>query len=630
MADGHADSGSARASGETSATAANRRVPVRHLKERFSDRIIINHGRERRLELTLAQGDITQVDASCYVVGLFKAVAPDGAVSALDRAMNGGISDLIARRMFSAEAGEVSILPNGRRALRASNVAFVGLGSFDSFNAATLKLACDNLVRTFVAAGLDDFAMLPFGWTSVTASSEPGAKTDLVRAMLAGFLRAIEDSDDDHRFRALTICERDPDRFSLINDTVHDLAMREGFKDLELTIRVVRLPEPPPVPTAAVGPPQLQRVYLMAREIPQQGDTNDQRAPLQMSVLTAGDKAAIMVEQQPGSPTDLEALLGQLEGYGALSPDKAEQFGSTLTKLLLSDDISGALKAYQGCHLVVVHDAAASRIPWETLLVDNNYPALGGGVSHRYETANLSVAKWLQCRQQSNVLNVLLVINPTNNLPGADLEGERVQQLLKDNPATKVTPLHGDAATKEALLEAFSSGGFDMVHYAGHGFFDPQQRGRSGLFCANGEVLSGLDLATIDNLPTLMFFNACETARVRGADAAVGPPKDKSEAVQSGVGFAEALLRGGIANFIGTYWPVQDISAKTFAPAFYQSLLDGLSLNDALLNGRHALQKLGDSPAPQDWADYVFYGDPDFRLKACMSVAASSGGQNDQ
>src|SRR5690349_17901081 len=83
-----------------------------HEKEPYSDRVTINFGCERRLELTLALGDITQIDAGCYVVGLFKAVTAVGAVSALDRAMDGQISDLIARRMFGAEAGEVSVLPN--------------------------------------------------------------------------------------------------------------------------------------------------------------------------------------------------------------------------------------------------------------------------------------------------------------------------------------------------------------------------------------------------------------------------------------------------------------------------------------------------------------------------------------
>jgi CHAT domain-containing protein len=189
----------------------------------------------------------------------------------------------------------------------------------------------------------------------------------------------------------------------------------------------------------------------------------------------------------------------------------------------------------------------------------------------------------------------------------------------------RLDELWGEAATKDALKQAFSSGQYDVVHYAGHAFFDPQQRGRSGLYCANGEVLSGLDLAAVDNLPTLMFFNACQAARVRSADASVATAAKIPEIVQGGVGFAEALLRGGIANFIGTYWSVHDDTAEAFATSFYPELLRGATLNEALLASRRNVQSLQHSDAPQDWADYVFYGDPDFRLKA---VAASTGGAN--
>lgn len=598
-------------------------------RDAFAEQIIISHGRARRLELTLALGDITQVDASCYVLGLFKAVAPDGAASALDQPMDGRISDLVARRMFGAEAGEISVLPNGRRAMRAPNVAFVGLGSFDSFDPSTLKLACDNLVRTFIAGDLDDFAMVPFGWTWVgddeNEEKKAARSTELVKSMLSGFVRAIEDSDPDYRFRALTICERDPDRFASISKVIHELALTDSFKDLELVIRIVRLPQPPPDTGASAASPATQRIYLMARE-EGEGTGDDSSAPLQLSVLTTGDKAAITVDLQPGTSQDLEKLLGQVDTFSALADADATKFGDQLAKLLLTDGVAAALQRHENCHLVVVHDAAASRIPWEALRVGETWPALTGGMSHRYETANLSVAKWLQCRQQSEILAVLLVTNPMNNLQGAEAEGDRIRNLLKGNDRVRLTELRGDAATKDALKAAFSSGEFDMVHYAGHGFFDPQQRGRSGLFCAGGEVLSGLDLAAIDNLPSLMFFNACETARVRGADATLAVPANGAEVVQGGIGFAEALLRGGIANFVGTYWPVHDDTASTFAASFYPQLLNGASLNQALLKSRHDVQQLKQSDAPQDWADYVFYGDPDFQLKAVADHSASSGG----
>ena len=70
-------------------------------------------------------------------------------------------------------------------------------------------------------------------------------------------------------------------------------------------------------------------------------------------------------------------------------------------------------------------------------------------------------------------------------------------------------------------------------------------------------------------------------------------------------------MRYGVANFVGTYWPVGDASAATFARAFYALLLSGAPLGDALLAGRKAVQASGSV----DWADYIHYGDPRFRIK---------------
>jgi pimeloyl-ACP methyl ester carboxylesterase len=579
-------------------------------EELFSDSVVVGRGRDRRLDITLVRGDITEVEASCYVVGLFKAVAPDGAALALDRAMDGRVSDLVARRMFGADVGEVSILPNGRRTTRAANIAFVGLGSFDAFTPDTLALVGENLIRTFVAAGLDDFAAVPFGGGS-------GADgLSMVRNMMVGFLRGLEDVDRSGRFRSITICERDPERFAFISRALRDLSHRRLFDGVELTFRERHLPQPVAA-RAPVSAPADERIYLIVREAAEQEENVSKRAPLVASLLTSGAKAAILSGEQPGEAETLDAHLEGLADYGRLDDAAVASFGETLGQIVLPSSVRTALEAYADRHLVVVHDAGASRIPWETLRVGGVFPALAGGISHRYEAANLSVAKWLEQRKQTERLGVLLVVNPTKDLAGAQAEGERIKRMVGAlGSAVSLREMWGDEARKSELLACFSSGEFDVVHYAGHAFFDPMQRARSGLLCAGREVLSGQDLAGIGNLPSLMFFNACEAARVRSA----GPPvqqdqPSRAEVVQRGIGFAEALLRGGIANFIGTYWPVGDASAKAFAEEFYRQLLEGSTLNEALLLGRGEVKKLSGVDKSQDWADYVFYGDPQFRLK---------------
>lgn len=70
-------------------------------------------------------------------------------------------------------------------------------------------------------------------------------------------------------------------------------------------------------------------------------------------------------------------------------------------------------------------------------------------------------------------------------------------------------------------------------------------------------------------------------------------------------------MRGGIANYMSTYWPVNDNAAETFASTFYKGVLAGRSIGSALLEGRKAVADIGE----RDWADYILYGNFDFVLK---------------
>ena len=74
-------------------------------------------------------------------------------------------------------------------------------------------------------------------------------------------------------------------------------------------------------------------------------------------------------------------------------------------------------------------------------------------------------------------------------------------------------------------------------------------------------------------------------------------------------------MRGGVANFMGTYWPVGDEAADAFADAFYSNVLTGKSIGEALQAGRGAVREI----PSKDWANYIFYGNPDFVLKEGMA-----------
>ena len=596
---------------ETGAMAADDAAPM----PMFTDRLVVGRGRERRLELTLVLGDITRVEAGLYVLGLFKNVEPAGAARAVDIAMGGAVGDMVARRMFSGDVGAVSILPGGRRALRAGGAAFVGLGPFDRFDAKVLEIAAENLIRTCVASRVDDFAMVPIGGNTGEMSE------DTIVHLVRGLLRGLADADVEQRFRGITICELDAKRFELIRAMLFRLSATTLFDEVELTFREKRLPPLPPSASLHGDAPAASKVYLIVRE----EDEQEHESGFTASVLTSGDKAAIVAGHRVFDPGGKDALgdhLRLLDDIESMDATDLAGFGDRLGELVLTDGVRQALAHHAGQHLVIVHDAAASRIPWETLRIAGTAPALAGGLSHRYEAADLSVAKWLERRRLADQLGLLLVIDPTEDLPNARAEGERLKALAAAlGSSVRLRVLTGREARKSEVIGCFSSGAFDVIHYAGHAFFDPLQRARSGLRCADGEVLSGADLAGIGNLPALMFFNACEAARIYGEPAGGDRTRpDKPEVVRRSVGFAEAVLRGGVANFIGTYWPVEDKAADVFAGAFYRQLLAGVPLDGALRAGREAVRAAGSL----DWADYVFYGDPDFRLKTSVSTIAAN------
>jgi CHAT domain-containing protein len=282
------------------------------------------------------------------------------------------------------------------------------------------------------------------------------------------------------------------------------------------------------------------------------------------------------------------------------------RFGTELARLLLPASVRDGLETMKSRPLVVVHDGEGSRVPWEALRIGDVHPALEGGLTRRYTSEALTVARWREQREANGRLRVLMVVDPTLDLPGAADEGAALGRMLRAGGAD-VELLCGAAATRDALLRAIGAGDHDILHFAGHGFFDAGNPGRSGLVCAGQEVLRGADLDGLGDLPALVFFNACEAARVRKPRGAQG---QRLFAFRRSTSVAEAFLAGGVANFLGTHWPVGDQAALAFSTCFYRRLLDAAPLGDCVLAARRRVLELDSI----DWADYVLYGSPDFTV----------------
>jgi CHAT domain-containing protein len=71
-------------------------------------------------------------------------------------------------------------------------------------------------------------------------------------------------------------------------------------------------------------------------------------------------------------------------------------------------------------------------------------------------------------------------------------------------------------------------------------------------------------------------------------------------------GWAERFVAAGAGAFIGSLWEVRDTRAAIFAREFYASLVGGVSLGEAVANGREAIKNEAGDPT---WLSYAVYGD---------------------
>lgn len=592
--------GSEPAPAEAPAPAAARPTPSARFREATRARFVTGGGSELRLEIQLRMGNLLDCAADCYALGLFAGVDPAGAAAAIDVEMDGAITRMVQHRMLSANVGELSVLPNGRHLLRARAVAFVGMGVPASFRPDTMEAVGTSLMRAMIATRMDELAMVPFG-TSAGQWTE-----DSFGYLIQGFVTALKEQPG-NRFRALTFCDRNADRIGEVRQWLRGICTSTLAEKVELVVDEAELRARQPLRGLRT---QDARAYLFLTQRPAgpDADSGDARKTHAALLQPRAQEAAVAWEPQPASPDAVDALL---DGLAAEVKTVAGviRFGTALGTALLDPKVSDPIAALDETHLALVHGEFDTRLPWETLHVGGRAPALLGGISHRYLAPNRSVAKWNAARNPVAPVAIFIIGNPTGDLPGAESEAKALEALAAANPRLKIVrKLYREEATLDAVIDILESTEIDILHYAGHAFFDRDSRADGGLVLTGEKVLTGRQIMTLGRLPALVFLNACEAARVRGVRATA--TLASRAAVDEQGSLAEALLRSGVGNFLGTYWPVGDAAAMRFAELFYARLAEGAGLNAAVTAGRRALH----NENLADWANYVFYGDPDFRF----------------
>ncbi len=561
----------------------------------------------RHLDIKLVSGNLVNVASPAYVLGVFDNINPTGATRFVDSMLGGTLMRLVQDRMLGSSLGQISILPTPRQRLAADMVIFAGLGPIDTFSRQVLEIVAANLARVVVAAKLSSLTVVPLG-------ANTGLAPELsIASFLAGFLRGLAGSDPGHEFQMVQFCEFDPARYEKIKNGLRALEAQGFFRDrgAEITVREARVDVRPATNAPAPPEKQVDPIYLQVK-----ARSEGSNIHIDYTVLTADSSATIETHTRTITERDSKIAGEKL----ARAKKFDEELGAALISYYMPDEthrlIQRQLELEPDQPVVVLHDKASSTIPWEAFHFGSCCPAVKAGLSRRFLSSNPGT------RARSNLpagttLRVLLVANPTCDLPAAGSEGQFLGDLFSGNRCT-VTRLTEREATKGNLLKALSSGEYDILHYAGHADFVDKDPGQSGLLCHDGR-LSGREIAAAEGAPQLVFLNGCESVRMRdgrsGNGATPARPRTIHERLyvdlRESVSLAEAMLLGGVNNLIGTYWPVNDAAAGKFAAIFYSGLLGGDPLGQALRNARNEILVL----AGRDWANYQHFGNPSYRLR---------------
>ncbi|GGI48617.1 hypothetical protein BCL57_003320 [Agromyces flavus] len=334
------------------------------------------------------------------------------------------------------------------------------------------------------------------------------------------------------------------------------------------------------------------------------GDTHHFRVKLGDALRIAGDVQAAFAGFRARlagmSPSERAESIDR--GLRALGAELADRVLDRQARELLwahRDELDG----------IVVQTTAALDLPWELLLV--RAPGTKGDPDDRF-LADYGVTRWVVGAPHPTSIRVRRTrarylcpqyAEPDLALSRTSAEGEAVARRFG---AIAVEP---DAASG---LAALMSGGFDLLHFAGHARWSPRPEHRqevllggfrpddTGLAARYSDADARRDLRKRPESETspLVVLNATDLGRL---------PAGRT----CRTGFAEAFLRAGAGAFVWRGWSLDDDPASPFVEAFYDAFVEGSTIEEAAKAGRTAAREAGD---PSGLA-FAVYAHPEARLR---------------
>jgi hypothetical protein len=623
------------------------------------------------------------VDA--VAVGHYVGVQPQGAELMLDRAISKALrgresdhsfipekADLIItqyteRGLIQGKLGQPFFLPDPRpqKGLGGAStnriIAIAGMDEPGRFGMPELTVLARELCWS-----LGRMNKLHLATVLIGAGEGNLSIREAVSAWMSGIRRAVAGSahDDGRKLLRVTFVEYDPRKITLLDQLILQEKERRnrtqgGFEILyeklsEKQLRLIKRDE-----LNAARRDWKNKWKTLEEKHPDDRQDVPTRVTLGLDVAQKSyrfgaitDIASVPEREIKLDPTVVMRANDELAGEQR--PAMQLERGRFLEALLMPPDLRKQL--YTRAPLVMLLDSTTARIHWEMVAQpaltdrpDSAQATEGAAPGFEYAEDFLGTSRGFTRQLRTafapppeppppprRILRVLVVADPAEDahLPGAQEEGSAVADLFESyntvyqeslsDTRVEVKRLFGPLeATRTNVLRELMVRSYDVLHFAGHCVFqwdgDPALSG--WIFNAKRrELLSANELNRIDRIPKFVFSNACESG--------ITPDRSQERNVNLAPSFAEAFFARGVANFVCTAWPVDDLAARTFALTLYAGLLGmnaGLSLerptrSDAGAIPMHEAMKvarltIASTPSGRTtWGAYQHYGNPYFRL----------------
>lgn len=297
----------------------------------------------------------------------------------------------------------------------------------------------------------------------------------------------------------------------------------------------------------------------------------------------------------------------------ATPADNYRDVGARLGKLL-----PGAAVAALPPEMILTIDAARelANVPWKLALCADDQPLAAARPITRAMAPATAAARGLPGMRRP--LQSLVIgdpgTNPTVRLPGAYDEAVAVAGLyVAAFGGASCTALCREAATLNAVVDALSAGTYDVIHFAGHAWFDEQE---SYLSFDEGEQVTASELRTLlgRRPPALLILNSHYTAFLPQGmrPAELANKHDIKMPPTSHIGFTSMAIATGVGAFIGCFSSPSDLPAKQFGVAVHRELLGGAVLAHAVRSARR--ETLAANPGDVSALQYVLAGHAHYQL----------------